>query len=62
MSIWRILKGKLSMNWCPWQPWIYCSFDKYWGGRIFTLSISKISTSLDCRSNWLEDMATGRIK
>ena len=59
MNIKRILLGKVSVYWAKWQKWdsLYCQ--KYWAGRIFTLSISKLHFTLDCRINWIEDMITG---
>jgi len=62
MNIMRYLKGNLHFNYIPWQGWFHFSTNAHWGGRLLYLNISRFSLHLDCRKNWLNDMATGNIE
>jgi hypothetical protein len=59
----RVLEGKVSLHWAKWQKWNGPpAIEKYWSGRLIYLTFSKLSFQIDCRINWIEDMATGHVR
>jgi hypothetical protein len=62
MNIWRILTGRLSIMKYPWNKFYHIGFSRAWGGRIFMLEVGKRCIQLDCRKNFLQDIATGKIR
>lgn len=62
MNLMRYLNGSIHFNYANWQSWNHLSANKYWGGRLLYLNISKFSFQLDCRKNWVEDMINGRAE
>ncbi len=62
LGIRRILLGRLSVNYTNWFPWDMFFYGRQWGGRLFTVSVSKFTLTLDCRKCILRDIATGVIE
>lgn len=58
----RVLKGKVSFHYHKWRKWDYIGTYRMWSGRLIYLGISKFCLHIDCRINWLEDMAIGTVR
>jgi ubiquinone/menaquinone biosynthesis C-methylase UbiE len=55
----RILMGKISVHYSRFNKFFSYGLNRYWSGRLIDIYISKITFTIDCRLNWLEDMVTG---